>query len=240
MKIKFLLLTLTLVMVFALATACGNTTTDDSSATQGQGQPADTGAGADAGASAGASDEGPALPSFSYEISVSGTVIWALSGDEHIQSLPMGERAVSGDEEAYEAFLDTPFLTEAGSPTLTIVQSPLGTNAIELRDRSADWNAMDFIAEAVDWDFNNTYTLTVFGNVANVNDGGPFVIGGADSPWSEFARVDINDSGDFVAYITISSEEDLSAAGDRQFFRMQDKSDEYERYTLYEIILSQN
>ena len=103
-------------------------------------------------------------------------VIWQLSQDSHIQSLEIGN---------YDNILaGTPFLTGAGSPTFTIVpsvQSP-GSNAIEISNRSAHWNALDVLLSPMNLTVGQ-YEIILYLRFEDTPVGN-FVIGSPAAPWN--------------------------------------------------------
>ena len=153
-------------------------------------------------------------------------VLYSMSTDALIQSLEVGATG-------HEIVFATSSLSNAGEPRYVIIEGPYG-NAINIRNRDADWNAVDLCSDALDWDFaNHTYTITVIGNVGQ---GTEFVMGGADSPWARFATEAADSDGNFTAVHVVASEADLEAAGERTWFRFMENG--IEHYEIHDIIVA--
>jgi hypothetical protein len=232
MKNKFVTLLLSLVLIFALAAAC--TSTPEVVAPV-ENDPVVSDVDDTAVVTPPEEDD---APSFTIDIPApAGTVIWSLSTNGHIQSIEADTRFA--EEEDRDALFEPTVLEAAGSPLFVVVEGPVG-NAIQVRNRTADWNAVDFNSTEIDWDFeNHTYVLSLFGNVVmNVNNVGDLaVIGGSDSPWDRFTSLEPDENGDFALSIVIDSAEVLEQAGERQWFRL--KTTCVEHYTIYEVRIEQ-
>jgi hypothetical protein len=148
-------------------------------------------------------------------------VVWSLATDGLFQAVPMGTREADGSS----LTLSTQHLTQAGNPTWTIVEGRYG-NALENTNREANWNALDIIMPSFNLDFaNNSYTLTVVGEIIG---GGTGVIGGADGPHAHLAEVDTDGDGFFTATLPVAHDGtnfgsyvdgDFTSAGSRGWFR---------------------
>jgi len=164
-------------------------------------------------------------------------VVYSLSTDGLIQSMAVG---TSSDRDINDTVLTSPSLTNAGDPRFGIVEGPHG-NAIEVRNRMESWHAVDFIIDSVPIDIaNNNYTLTVTGKVDGAD---VFQIGGADSPWAGLSRADTDADGNFTVSLTLTSEDDIDAAGSRRWFRLaavESTHGDHNHYVINEITLRRN
>ncbi|MCL2224576.1 MAG: hypothetical protein FWB96_06375 [Defluviitaleaceae bacterium] len=152
-------------------------------------------------------------------------VVYSLSTDPLFQQLEPGTRG-------YRNVFITPILNPAGTPTYTIVEGPYG-NAIQITNRTGNYNAVDFITDVFDWDFENySYILTLH---AHVQGGDTGLIGGADSPWNWLSPLDTDENGNFSISHLIDSYTSLEAAGSRRWFRLQSTC--INPLTIYEVIL---
>ncbi|MCL2387274.1 MAG: copper amine oxidase N-terminal domain-containing protein [Defluviitaleaceae bacterium] len=132
------------------------------------------------------------------------SVVYQLATDAWIQSLDLGESGQGGD-----SFVsDSPFLSSAGGPTFTIVESSFGGNAIQVTGRGQNHYAVDLHLATEAWGLTNgQYTIRVR---ADVSDGG-FWLGGADSPWAVIAGASMRDGHfEILHTFTVSG---LGAAG---------------------------
>jgi len=165
-------------------------------------------------------------------------IVYQLSADPFVQ--------FAHDNVRNEHALTSPNIMSAGSPSYGNVEGPYG-RAISVTSREAGYHALDLIyiggdgVQVLDIDLeNNTYLLTVRGNVAG---GGTFIIGGADNPWGWLANVETD--GDFevsfeMTYDTVYGIGDDNpgtgiGSGGRRNMRLQ--TDNMNDFTIYEIII---
>jgi hypothetical protein len=135
-----------------------------------------------------------------------------MAADSFVQGLDvgtMGEIVLAG----------TQFMGSAGAPTYTIVENPLGGNAIRISNREQNHYAIDLDTSQFEWDVaNNAYLITVSGNVLF---GGPVIVGGSDSPWTTLFSTEADmGSGDFELTGLINAST-LAGAGERGWLRIQ-------------------
>jgi hypothetical protein len=167
----------------------------------------------------------PELDEINLDMPLPEGVMYSLRFDPYIQSFNVGTINES-------LIFHTPYLDSAGRPTYEIVEGPYG-NAINISNRDADYYAVDFVSDAVNWDFeNHSYTLTVVGNTGN---GDSFIIGGGDSPWARLAIADADEDGYFAVTYTLNNRDDLDAAGSRRRFRLLENG--LENFEIYEILV---
>ncbi|MCL1885096.1 MAG: hypothetical protein FWF81_15235 [Defluviitaleaceae bacterium] len=153
-------------------------------------------------------------------------VVYSLSTDPMIQLLEVG----TFETRDYDIVLATPILSSAGDPRYEIIAGPYG-NGIEIRNRMANHYAVDLIAPAINWDFDNhTYTVNVRGNVTAE---GQFIIGGADNPWDWLAYEYTDAEGNFDVTLLVDHQDVITSAGSRNWFRMQSNCTEH--FTIHEI-----
>ena len=166
-----------------------------------------------------------------------GRLVYSLATDEHIQSFPVGTSGRGAD-----ILGGTYYLLQAGGPTFTIVDNPLGGNAIRVSGRNQHWYALDislFMANALNLSAN-TYTITVSGTASA---GAMVRIGGMDAPWNVLYTTFASMDGSFSVSGTISTAALSSVYGGLgQFtergFRIQ--TDDFANFTVYEIIVTEN
>ncbi|MCL1844188.1 MAG: endo-1,4-beta-xylanase [Defluviitaleaceae bacterium] len=91
-------------------------------------------------------------------------IIWSLAEDEHIQGLP---------DEATGAILSgTPFLTNSGSPTFTIVPNPTAGNSILIESRNNQWDGLDVLVAPMGMIPGGTYAIRASGRLLTAPTGG--------------------------------------------------------------------
>jgi hypothetical protein len=114
-------------------------------------------------------------------------VIWSLATDAAFQGIAVG---TTGTENVLGA---TPHISNAGSPTITIVESPAGGNGIRVSNRDADWHTLDILFESMIAELGmnldaNTYTLRVRGRVENPPANTTIDIMGTGGAWGRLNR----------------------------------------------------
>jgi hypothetical protein len=162
--------------------------------------------------------------------------IYSLAGDDNFQGISMG---TSGSGTA--VLQPTPHLMDAGSPTFTIVENPLGGNALQLSNRTEYWHAIDLMR--AEWGMDtaaNSYRIVVRGVAAPHSE---IVLGGRTSPWNHLHTVTAGADGSFVIDTTLSNAvfEAETEGGAGQFatgFRIQVQN--MNNYTIHEITVTRN
>ena len=109
-------------------------------------------------------------------------ILYQLSTDDQIQELELGTTGSSA--------LQTAFLNDSGNPAITIVESVLGGNAIQVSDRVNGWDSIDLDRNAVGIRAGNHYTVEFIGRMVNPNSMDQPEISHPDSPWSALPPVD--------------------------------------------------
>jgi hypothetical protein len=161
---------------------------------------------------------------------------YALTADAHIQRM---KPSTGGS--AVVILGGTPYLREAGNPTITIRKNPLttGLNSIEVSERKADWEAVDIERNALHWNLENSYTISVSGTTS---PGATAVICGRNHPQSRLAITSADKSGNFSMEAVVSNKIlNVCDGGSEQFnlgFRI--KTTDTSDFTLHEIKISIN
>ena len=112
-----------------------------------------------------------------------GTEVWRLSTDTAVQAIPMGTVMTPSEfDNASGAHL-----TESGNPTFTIVESPDGTNAIRLSDRTENWFTIDVRFAPLNIAPGGEYRFTASGRVEGSPAGVNVQWNQDQAPWSALA-----------------------------------------------------
>ena len=237
---KSLILVFLLSLVMAFAVACQGDTPAPPA-------PQDTGAPADVADPADNNNndaEEPEEEEAGFEpIPHPAGMVYSMATDGWLQHLAQGERnymTIFGGENR-QAYAGTPYIVNAGNQhSFLIVEAPDGSNAIRVSGRGYSWNSIDLrgadhdTGEAVmDWDLaNNTYLLTVTGNIEGDGDAH---IGGSDSPWTTFVTAPTDADGNFEVSLVIDADI-FEAAGERGWFRLNTTCTS--PYTIYTITVA--
>ncbi|MCL2224842.1 MAG: hypothetical protein FWB96_07745 [Defluviitaleaceae bacterium] len=131
-------------------------------------------------------------------------VMYSLITDAYVQSRVPGD---SGNGSAI--FGGTPYLTDAGSPTFTIVPHPSGdaSRAFRVSNRNADWHTLDINVANMGLDLDaNTYTIRASGLIVNPPEGSTADLMGHGDPWGRFGAVDVEADGYFTVEGVLSAE----------------------------------
>jgi len=168
---------------------------------------------------------------------------YSLASDEHIQGLARSTTG-SGDD----ILAGSPFLTNAGPPTFTIIESPFGGNAIRISNRSDNWHGIDVIIPAIglgDGDYMITVRGSVTGGLLGIPVGTEVILGGARNPWTTFTSVVPAVDGTWEISMIINRE--LTAgisgqgAGELGQIRIATLNAPFSTFTVYSIeVLSAN
>jgi hypothetical protein len=169
---------------------------------------------------------------------VAGNVVYSLASDAAIQGLSVGTSG-SGDT----VLADTPYLMAAGSPTFSIVDNPLGGNAIQVGGRGENWYALDLQALEMGMNLaNNSYNFVMRGRIISPFANPTVILGGRDNPWNHLFSAEAS-GGNFTVQGTISAATmGATEGGLGQFaqrgFRIQ--TDDTSIFTVDEIIITRN
>lgn len=153
---------------------------------------------------------------------------YRLSEDSNIQNLAHVD--ISEDT-------PSPFLTNAGNPTLATVQNPLGGNAIIVTDRRQNWYALDVLLEPMNLSLaTQTYRFYMSGSTA---EPATIILGAMDGPWTRLFYRNTDADGSFsvegaICFDTLEATEGGAAQFLQRGFRIQ--TDCTTGFVVYEII----
>ncbi|MCL2198699.1 MAG: copper amine oxidase N-terminal domain-containing protein [Defluviitaleaceae bacterium] len=121
-------------------------------------------------------------------VSAATVEIYRLSADEGIQGSDLGAITL-GDV--------TDYVTNAGPPATSIIETPDGTKGIQVSNRRANWHSLDVLLGNMDMDIaTNTYSIRIVGSVASGS--GEVVLGGHQSPWGRIHTANTGEGGSFT------------------------------------------
>ncbi|MCL2202998.1 MAG: hypothetical protein FWB88_03550 [Defluviitaleaceae bacterium] len=163
---------------------------------------------------------------------------WSLSRDEAVQGMTVG--TIAAGSELLGGGGDGPvyFLQPAGDPMFGIVETPWGTNGIEISFRSENWHCLDISTEHIPFDFDsNAYLFSVTGRG---NPGSWVNISGGDAGWNWLHDAVVQEDGRFFISGVVSWETmDATDTGRDQFmrvFRLQHEG--HHDYAIYDITIT--
>jgi hypothetical protein len=157
------------------------------------------------------------------------SILYSFLIDPLMQNHPVGFTGF------YQSVLASEFLTQAGNPTWSIVENPLGGVALHMTNRTENWHALDIVANRFMWmPALSDYKITIIGKMS---EQGTIRIGGADDPWASIFSTETAADGSFELSGVINAET-YAMTGSRNWFRIQ--SECMSDITFYEILIISN
>jgi len=148
--------------------------------------------------------------------------VWSLAFDPDVQAQNIGS---------------SPFLQAAGSPVLSIIESPYGGNGISVSSRAESGFALDIVTPSLGLDVDrNDYMITISGSISGGTDT-QIILGGADNPWNWFLNTVPNADGSFTLEGIISRQAwEATSGGSGQFAQgMRIQTNNTVDFNVYEI-----
>ncbi|MCL2274517.1 MAG: endo-1,4-beta-xylanase, partial [Defluviitaleaceae bacterium] len=179
----------------------------------------------------------PATPAANVPARPAG-VVYSLATDAHIQGLEMGADSTTAD-----ILGGTRQLNQAGNPMYTIVENPLGGNAIRVTNRSGDWYAIDLVTANLGMNLaNNQYRIVIRGTVASPPAGTHVILGGSSNPWNWLASAEPAANGAFTIDGTISTAAFAAAEGGASQFTtaMRIQTNNTANFTITDITITRS
>ena len=153
--------------------------------------------------------------------------IYSLLEDSYIQNLQID---VDNCDTIFDGSL---ILTDAGTPSYTIVSNPLGGNAIRVANRTENKNGIDIMIPNLNLNLSDGAFLLVIQGF--INGGGGVLVSGGGYPWTTLDTVQTD--GEFILQVEINTNT-VQNMGSRQWLRICTERGNINDFTIYNIVIA--